>query len=426
MKNKKFITFLTALVFTLSAIFIILSAGSKNCYAADLQVLASWETTIDEATGQYTSIKAKWNKVWAGSGYVSMYIVALYKDGTMVAQTTVSDPVYDVSQVILKEGGKGSGTYKVEVLPVAAGMNTFITDNLVLNMHSLTISLMGQGNDIVVRNIQDRTKVAKVLKSAYISKLPANTSTQNYYIHSGKALIGFSILPWYTYDNMDELAEKSVYLFPGGDTNLTDRLVLDGDGYIYANWFNIINNVELTVTTPDCGTATNTPKKSGSWQWDQQTNAPVTAIPSGVKYSQDTSGGALSAWWVTASDSDVPYVGTLKGDESYSLQADLTAEYGYIFPYSDALGNMSITVNGATLSDYYAADEDYGHTVLSIIGNVKPKHLEQTVAGKDPSCTATGLTEGKKCSACGDILAAQNEIAALPRSGHWAPNLGPK
>jgi len=78
MKNKRFITFLTALALALSAFVIILSAGSENCYAADPQVLASWETTIDEATGQYTSIKAKWNKAWAGSGFVSKYTVVLY------------------------------------------------------------------------------------------------------------------------------------------------------------------------------------------------------------------------------------------------------------------------------------------------------------------------------------------------------------
>ena len=45
-------------------------------------------------------------------------------------------------------------------------------------------------------------------------------------------------------------------------------------------------------------------------------------------------------------------------------------------------------------------------------------HTEEIIAGKDATCTATGLTEGKKCSACGEILVAQDEIPAL---GHtWA------
>lgn len=40
-------------------------------------------------------------------------------------------------------------------------------------------------------------------------------------------------------------------------------------------------------------------------------------------------------------------------------------------------------------------------------------HTEEAVFGKAATCTETGLTEGKKCSACGETLLAQEEIAAL-------------
>ena len=40
-------------------------------------------------------------------------------------------------------------------------------------------------------------------------------------------------------------------------------------------------------------------------------------------------------------------------------------------------------------------------------------HVEETVAGKDATCTEAGLTEGKKCSTCGDVLVEQTEIPAL-------------
>jgi hypothetical protein len=45
-------------------------------------------------------------------------------------------------------------------------------------------------------------------------------------------------------------------------------------------------------------------------------------------------------------------------------------------------------------------------------------HKEIIVPGKAATCTEAGLTEGKKCSACGEILTAQQEISA---TGH-TPN----
>ena len=41
------------------------------------------------------------------------------------------------------------------------------------------------------------------------------------------------------------------------------------------------------------------------------------------------------------------------------------------------------------------------------------EHTEEIIPGKDPTCTETGLTEGKKCSNCGDILVPQEVIPAL-------------
>ncbi|MBQ8356136.1 MAG: discoidin domain-containing protein, partial [Oscillospiraceae bacterium] len=40
-------------------------------------------------------------------------------------------------------------------------------------------------------------------------------------------------------------------------------------------------------------------------------------------------------------------------------------------------------------------------------------HTEEVIPGKAPTCTETGLTEGKKCSVCGEITVAQEEIPAL-------------
>ena len=42
----------------------------------------------------------------------------------------------------------------------------------------------------------------------------------------------------------------------------------------------------------------------------------------------------------------------------------------------------------------------------------KLAHTEETLPAKAPTCESTGLTEGKKCSACGETLVAQEEVAA--------------
>ncbi|MBQ8746651.1 MAG: phosphodiester glycosidase family protein, partial [Clostridia bacterium] len=49
-----------------------------------------------------------------------------------------------------------------------------------------------------------------------------------------------------------------------------------------------------------------------------------------------------------------------------------------------------------------------GETISSAGG-----HVEETVPAVAPTCTATGLTEGKRCSVCGEIIVAQEEVAAL-------------
>ena len=43
----------------------------------------------------------------------------------------------------------------------------------------------------------------------------------------------------------------------------------------------------------------------------------------------------------------------------------------------------------------------------------KKGHTEEKIPAVEPSCGAAGLTEGKKCSVCGEILLAQQEIPAL-------------
>ena len=47
-------------------------------------------------------------------------------------------------------------------------------------------------------------------------------------------------------------------------------------------------------------------------------------------------------------------------------------------------------------------------------------HMPETVAGRQPTCTETGLTDGVKCSACGTLLEEQTALPALGHTfGEW-------
>ena len=52
-------------------------------------------------------------------------------------------------------------------------------------------------------------------------------------------------------------------------------------------------------------------------------------------------------------------------------------------------------------------------------------HTEEIIPGKSATCTETGLTEGKKCSVCGEILVAQEVIPATGHTEEVVPGKAP-
>ena len=63
---------------------------------------------------------------------------------------------------------------------------------------------------------------------------------------------------------------------------------------------------------------------------------------------------------------------------------------------------------GKLFSDADGKNEITAPVVIDALG-----HTPVAVAGKEPTCTETGLTEGSKCSLCGEVLKEQETINAL-------------
>ena len=89
-----------------------------------------------------------------------------------------------------------------------------------------------------------------------------------------------------------------------------------------------------------------------------------------------------------------------------------------------AAGSETVTCDdcGETLSTNVIpakdhTDDDNNYKCDDCGANLCTDHVEEIVAGKDATCTESGLTEGKRCSICGSVILAQEII---PAKGHKA------
>ena len=73
------------------------------------------------------------------------------------------------------------------------------------------------------------------------------------------------------------------------------------------------------------------------------------------------------------------------------------------------------TADGYTTHICSVCGNSYADTFVDALG-----HTEETIPDTAPTCTKTGLSEGKKCSVCGEIITAQRVIPAKGHtSGAW-------
>ena len=114
-------------------------------------------------------------------------------------------------------------------------------------------------------------------------------------------------------------------------------------------------------------------------------------------------GGYINGEEIQFLDGEVPKgTGTAKDTDTYYWNL-VTLKLAEIELKANTEYEIKILVNAGNLDAY----------ILDVI----PEHVhtEETVAGKAATCTETGLTEGKKCSECGETLVEQEVI---PAKGH--------
>ena len=78
--------------------------------------------------------------------------------------------------------------------------------------------------------------------------------------------------------------------------------------------------------------------------------------------------------------------------------------------YDAVVTAPTCTAKGYTTYTCTACGDSYVADEVDALG-----HTEETLVAVAPTCTETGLTEGKTCSVCGEILVAQTEV---PATGH--------
>ena len=78
------------------------------------------------------------------------------------------------------------------------------------------------------------------------------------------------------------------------------------------------------------------------------------------------------------------------------------------------------TEGGYTSHTCAACGDSYVDSETDSLG-----HTEEVIPPTAPTCTETGLTEGKKCSVCGETLVAQQSVDALGHSEEVIPAVAP-
>ena len=235
-----------------------------------------------------------------------------------------------------------------------------------LTLHWSSIDGKDLMDPIVIDNIEKGTKYGDVT-------IPDNKNLRNeLFVKTGykDSQLYRTRKPVKNYKSWVDVVSDCVH---GNDT-------INEDTDIYVIMLKLIDNADVTVEAPVCGTVAK--KISG-----EQTNTPKASFASGANYKVRE-----TAWVKSASDADTVDEVKFKGDENYYAGLYLLPEFGYAFNKE-----LRATVNGKT-----ANVMDSSLEIAVAIGSVTAVHdwgdWEVTT---EPTTTAVGIaTKSCKVTDC--------------------------
>ena len=178
----------------------------------------------------------------------------------------------------------------------------------------------------------------------------------------------------------------------GNSVTATTTVGTAGNHTLYSTW--TINTYTVTFNYAD-GTA-------GSQQYDYGT---TIIAPANTEKAPDATNHYTYTWSPSVST-------TVTGDETYT---EVLSTEAHSWSEWQTTTDSTCTAYGSKTRSCTVC----GYTETAAIN--KKEHTEEIIPAVSATCSSTGLTEGKKCSVCGEILVAQTETQKLAHTEEILP-----
>ena len=237
--------------------------------------------------------------------------------------------------------------------------------------YTVTVVSEETGNTAVVKDVVEGTKVSDLLEKDILNL--------NQLDKPGFRFNRLTSHPLSKITDKDSKKRAEKYI---ADADKTDGTYIYSDTKIYAVYFRHVDDIEIELTAPVCGTETDT----GGSDFSTQTNAPEFRCKTkglDMTCGWTISDGNLQRFFDTGSYLSDPYTGSFEGGRKYHATFSVIAALGYYIDDSTA-----VAVNGEINRSLKAhSDKNEVSYSASIDTEIKAVHNEKN--GKCTACKKT-------------------------------------